>query len=114
MERSPEARKLLHQLDTELAAASKRSGRSLVWTPQDRAVLGLIADTVNRRLDLVAAFDAAEDVKHRVRLSAEIRLLDGSLARLLNQVHTDVPAPESQTTIKARRAAMRRWHPDAS
>jgi hypothetical protein len=50
----------------------------------------------------------------RVKLSAELRLLEGSLARLLKQVKTDVPAPESQVTIQARRAAMKRWHPDAT
>jgi hypothetical protein len=87
----------------------------LVWTPQDRAVLELIADTVDRRVDLAAEYaDAEYDTLRRVKLSAELRLLEGSLARLLKQVHTDVPAPESQVTIKARHAAMKRWHPDAT
>ena len=50
----------------------------------------------------------------RVKLSAELRLLEGSLARLLKQVKTDVPAPKSQVTIKARHAEMKRWHPDGT
>jgi len=36
-------------------------------------------------------------------------LLEGSLARLLRLVKTDVPAPETQTTIKARHAVTQRW-----
>jgi hypothetical protein len=45
-----------------------------------------------------------------VKLSAELRLLEGSLARLLKLVKTDVPGPEPQTTIRARHAVMQRWN----
>ena len=79
-----------------------RIGLVEAWSgrPQDRAVLELIADTVDRRVDLAAECAAAEDPTRRVKLSAELRLLEGSLARLLRMVSTDVPTPESQTTIK--------------
>ena len=100
MRHSSDARHLLRELDAELLAVSNRTGRSLVWTPQDRAVFELIADTVDRRVDLAAEYAAAEDTTRRVKLSAELRLLEGSLARLLRMVSTDVPTPESQTTIK--------------
>ena len=76
-----------------------RIGLVEAWSgrPQDRAVLELIADTVDRRVDLAAECAAAEDTTRRVKLSAELRLLEGSLARLLRMVSTDVPTPESQT-----------------
>jgi hypothetical protein len=112
VEQSSEARKVLRELDAELASASKRAGKTLVWTAADRALLTLIASNIDRRVDLAALYSAAEDVKSRVKLSAELRLLEGSLARLLKMVRTDVPEPESQVTIQARRAAMRRWHPE--
>lgn len=105
---------MLRELNKELCAAGETAGRSLVWTAQDRAVLGLIADQTDRRTELLAEYAADEDVMRRVKLSAELRLLEGSLARLIKLVKTDVPAPESQVTIQARRAAMKRWHPDAT
>ena len=59
MRHSSDARHLLRELDAELLAVSNRTGRSLVWTPQDRAVLELIADTVDRRVDLAPLCAAA-------------------------------------------------------
>jgi len=83
--------------------------------PQDRAVLELIADTVDRRVDLAAEYAAAEDTTRRVKLSAELRLLEGSLARLLRMVSTDVPAPESQKARGTRTdRPARRWRPGSS
>ena len=114
MRHSPEARRLLRELDAELASAAEHAGRNLIWTPQDKAVLEMIADQTDRRVELAGEYAVAEDTSKRVKLSAELRLLEGSLARLLKQVKTDLPAPESQVTIAARRAAMRRWHPDAT
>jgi hypothetical protein len=108
-DRSSEARKVLRELDAELAAASAGVGTNLVWTAADRQLLSLIGDSIDRHVDLAAHYAAADDVKSRVKLSAEMRLLEGSLARLLRQVHTDIPKNESQTTLKARRAARARW-----
>lgn len=108
-DRSSEAQKVLRELDAELAAASQSAGTTLVWTAADHELLSLIADSIDRHTDRAALYDKADDVKSRVRLSAEMRLFEGSLARLLKQVHTAIPAPESQTTIKARRAARARW-----
>lgn len=108
-ERSPEARKVLRELNDELAASSERLGRTLSWTAAERAVLDAVAANVDRRADLTRAYDAADEAKVRVKLSAELRLLEGALARLLREVSTDVPSPESRTTIKARHAANTRW-----
>ena len=82
VERSVEALNVLRDLDSELAAVSERTGRSLVWTSADKALLSLIADTVDRKVDLTVLYDATPDITPRVKLSAEIRLLEGSLARL--------------------------------
>ena len=107
-----EARRLRRELDKELADAGARSGRTLTWTAQDRENLALIASTIDRKCELGRDYAAAEDAKDRVRLSAEIRLLENSVSRMLRQIRTDTPAPESQRTIMARAAARRRWHPD--
>lgn len=112
MKHSRQARKVLRELDAELAASSERTGTTLVWTAADRVILAAIAANIDRRADLSAEYESCTEPKIRVKLSAELRLLEGALARLLREVHTDAPTPESQTTIKARRAANARWHPD--
>jgi len=43
-----------------------------------------------------------------------VRLLEGLAARLVRLVKPDLALPESMTTVKARRAARRRWDRDAS
>jgi len=78
MARSVEARKVLRELDSELAAASERTGTNLVWTAADRELLSLIGDSIDRHADLAAHYANADEVKVRVKLSAEMRLLEGS------------------------------------
>ena len=109
-----EARRVRRELDKELAETGVRSGRSLVWTAADREVLALIASAIDRKCDLQRDYSAAEDAKTRVKISAELRRIEAAVARLLKQVHTETPAPESQRTIQARAAVMRRWHPNAA
>lgn len=48
-------------------------------------------------------------MKVQIKLSAELRLLEQSAARLLKQIKTDLPEPESSTTRRARSAANSRW-----
>jgi len=107
--RSAEARRVLADLDTELVASSARCGQTLVWTAADREVLRLIATNIDRKCALQRAYDKAKDVKTRVMLSAELRLLEQALARLLRSIDTSEPAAPSLTTIKARRAVRARW-----
>lgn len=111
--RSAEARRIRRELDKELAAAAARSGSPLVWTAQDRVVLDMITSTVDRKCDLERFYAEAEEAKARVKLAAEIRLCEAHLARLVKQVRTDIPQPESLRAIKARRAAQARWARDA-
>jgi GAF domain-containing protein len=110
MARSAEARKLLRHFDSELAAASARRGDTLVFTPQERAVLDLIGAQIDRKCDLKRLYAEADEAKTLVKLSAELRLLESSVARLLRQVNVDMPAPSSIRTQKAQRAAHARWN----
>lgn len=117
MGRSAESRKLLRQLNSELAAAGQRSGRDLTWSAQERALLDLIADQTDRKAQLYAEYECAGDAKARVKLSAELRLLEGSISRLLKGISTDVPSGprryESQASRRAQHAALARWGRDA-
>ncbi|MFE3280958.1 hypothetical protein [Nocardia sp. NPDC059239] len=112
MRHSAEARKMLRALDAELASASERRGEPLEWTERDRAVLELIAGNIDRKTDLSARYHDAEDTKTRVKLSAELRLLEAALARLLRQIETEPPVI-SQRSAKARAAAHARWNRSA-
>jgi len=113
MAHSEAARKLRRELDKELAANAAHAGEELVWTASERAILERVSATIDHISDLSRDYAAADDAKLRMKLSGEIRLLDGLLTRLLKQVRTDVPQPESLRTIKARRAAQVRWERDA-
>jgi hypothetical protein len=81
MRHTPDARKLLRALDAELAASSQRLGGTVEWPNQDRAVLELIACQIDRKVDLSTRYEEAEDTKTRLKLSAELRLLEAALAR---------------------------------
>jgi hypothetical protein len=109
MARSSEARKIRRDLDKELAAAGLQSGQNLVWSAQEEVVLGLISDEIDRKETLLEAWREATDPKVQVKLSAEARLLEQSIARLLKLIKIDLPARDSNKTVKARRAANVRW-----
>jgi hypothetical protein len=106
-----EAQALLAELDAELAENSAERGLldPLVWSAAERAARESIARTVDRQQDLWARYHASDDDKTRVQISGELRLLEASLSRLLKAVPTDLPAPVSIRTQKARRAADSRW-----
>ena len=112
MARSSEARKILRDLDKELDSAAQRSGQNFVWGAQERAVLGLIGDEIDRKEALLEAWRESTDPKVQCKLSAEARLLEQSIARLLKLIKTDLPARPSNKTMMARRAANARWDRD--
>ena len=105
----PEARKVLRELHKELESASNRAHKELEFSAAERAVLELIAANLDRISDLRTHYEEATEVKVRVKLSTELRLLEQAVARLLKQVRTDLPPAESKTTIAARRAVNTRW-----
>ncbi|WP_239655211.1 hypothetical protein [Mycobacterium riyadhense] len=103
---------MLRDLQKELESASKRSRKKLEFSAAERAVLDLISADFDRISDLRAAYARAVeagDVRALIKLSTEMRLLEQSAARLLKQIKTDLPAAESGTTKRARRAADVRW-----
>jgi hypothetical protein len=103
-----EALVVLAALDAELAENSVELGETLAWSAAENTVRELIADTIDRRTELLGLYqDAAGALK--VRLSAELRLLEQSVARLLKQVKTDLPKPVSRKSQKAAQAARVRW-----
>lgn len=108
MKHTPETRKLLRSLDAELAEKARELGVPLHWTERERAVLSLVAANSDRICDLSARYEEAQDVKVRLKLSAELRLLEAALARLLKQLNTEA-VQQSPRSVKARRAANVRW-----
>jgi hypothetical protein len=115
MARSAESRKLLRQLNRELAATAERTSRELVWSAQELAVLELICDQIDRKVELYGLYRDAEDAAAKTKLSAEVRLLENSISRLLKGVSTDVPTVpryESQASRRAQHAALQRWAGD--
>lgn len=105
----PAALRVIGELEDELAASGARAGQELCWDAADRALLDLIAAALDRGTDLAADYQLAEDAKSRMKLSAELRLTEQAIARMLKQVKTDVPQPMSITSMKAQRAARARW-----
>jgi hypothetical protein len=71
----------------------------------------MLACTVDPRADVVAAYEAVDrdDAKNLVRLSAELRMLDAAVARMLKSLKVEVPQPMSPTSLKAQRAVRARW-----
>lgn len=109
MAQSAEARKVLRALNAEQRAARERTGLDIVWTAAEDAILGQIATILDRKSELSELYEKARSVPNKVKLSAEIRLLEQAAARLVKQVNPDIPEAESPRTRRARRAAHARW-----
>ncbi len=112
--RSAESSALLAELDGELADASDRLGQKLTWSAQERAILGQLSSLLDRKAELLGLYANAPTANLKLKFSAEVRLLEQAVARLVRMVKTDLAPAESLTTVKARRAARRRWDRDAS
>lgn len=109
-ERSPDAVAVLRSLDEQLALVGQERGESLEWSPQERFQLDLLAAEIDRTVDLAAMYDACgDDVKLRIKLSAELRLLRQSTARMIAAIKTELPERPTPTTRKAQRAANAHW-----
>jgi hypothetical protein len=107
--KSAAARQLLRALDEELGSASRSTGRELVWSAAEEQVRELLADSVDRRVELNGRYKSVEMVSLKLKIAAEIRLLDASITRLLAQLSTEVPEPMSITSQKAQKASRARW-----
>lgn len=109
MTRSAEARRVVRELEKELESASERANQKLLFSATERATLDLICANLDRISDLNADYLEATEVKVRIKLSTEMRLLEASVARMLKGFKTDLPPAETQKTRSARRAADIRW-----
>ena len=106
---SAAAKRLLSALDNEPAETGLHRGQQLSWTTKESEMREILAKTVDRRARVEKLCAAATDGKLIVKLSTELRQLDNTVTKLLKEIRTDVPEPESLTTIKARRAVNTRW-----
>jgi len=106
---SGDSERIVAALNAELAAAAKEAGHELVWSTAEADIIGMIAAAVDRRVELSVAYAACDNVNTKLKLATELRLLEQSIGRLYRQVSTDVPAPQSATSMKASRAARSRW-----
>ena len=113
-----EALALLAALNAEAAENAEARGEPALadgeddWSAAERTILEMIADSVDRKVELAGLYGAAEDVGLKVKLSGELRLLEANVARLLKQINTDLPPEPSLTSQKASDAAKRRWDRD--
>jgi hypothetical protein len=64
---------------------------------------------VDRGADVAARYERTRETKVRIKVGAELRQLDKSIMLLVKNIRTEMPAPESLVTVKARRAAQARW-----
>jgi len=106
------AQALIAALDEELASAAKATGQDLVWSCQEQDLIGMLADAVDRRVELSKQYAQLRDRKDlglRIKLAGELRLLEGSISRLHRQITVEVPQPKSIMSIKASRAANAHW-----
>lgn len=108
--RTAQAQAVLDALDAELAANAEQMGQPLEWSAAERSVLDLIGDTIDRRTDLQARYSTCDDGSTRLKLAAELRLMEASLTRLLKQIKTELPAAPSLRSRKASDAAKARWN----
>ena len=68
----------------------------MAWSAQDRELLALIASAIDRKCDLQRDYAQAVKATLRVKISAELRLTESHLERLLKGVKTDVLQPMSR------------------
>lgn len=103
---------MLTSVRAELAENAEFHGEDLAFSAAEEAVLELVADAVDRKVDLAAQYAACDDAMLQLKLAVEIRLTESSVAKLLKQIRTDVPAaqgPQSHVSRKASHAAKARW-----
>jgi hypothetical protein len=97
-------------LDKQLEMAAVRQGVKLHWSAQEQVVLAQISSVLDRKSELWGLYGDVSDTKTKLKLSAELRLLEQAAARLVREIKSDVPnARVSLRSSKAQRAANVRW-----
>ncbi|SPM34776.1 hypothetical protein RMCFA_4575, partial [Mycobacterium rhizamassiliense] len=106
---------VLRSLDEQLALVGQEHGEALEWSPQERFQVDLLAAETDRTVDLAAMYDACgDDVKLRVKLSAELRLLRQSTARMIREIKTELPERPTPTALRIKGAGRQRTSPFGS
>jgi hypothetical protein len=104
-----EALAFLAELDAELAEKATALGSELVWSAAERVNRESAACVIDRLVQLTSASAACDDDKAWLKFSAERRLLEMSLLRLVKALSTDLPVQPSIRSRKAAKAAEARW-----
>jgi hypothetical protein len=107
-----EAPKLRKQLDDQLATLNRQTGRNQVWAATELAVLDMIVSQTDRKVELEKLYESTDDASEKVKISAEVRLLDAATERMLRKLNEAMPKPQatgSRRSEKARAAANSRW-----
>ena len=90
MAKSPEAKKIRRELDKELQSVAQERGHTLVWSAQENAIIDLICDEIDRKMEIFELYEAATDAKVKVKLSTGIFSGvvpgDGSLLRAFARI----------------------------
>lgn len=107
--RSKEALAIAQELRKELASTAKRTGKNLVFSAAEEAIMEQIQNAFDRLAVLQSDWDDCADSKVRARLASEMRLTESHIERLLRRIKTDVPAPRSATSARAAAAVKSRW-----
>jgi hypothetical protein len=99
----------LAELDAELAEKAAELGSELVWSAAERVNRESAACIIDRIVELSSRLDASDDDRAWLKFSAERRLLEMSLLRLVKALSTDLPVQPSIRSRKAAKAAEARW-----
>lgn len=103
---------MLRELRKELSEASVERGESLQFSATEETILAQICTILDRKAEFLVAFEDVEEIKVRLKISAEVRLLEQAAARLVKDIKTEIQPAPSLTTSKASRAARTRWDRD--
>ena len=106
---TPQAQAVLDAFNEALEETAKDQYTELDWTVSESVTLELIANTIDRRVEFEKLYAAESDPEVAVKLSCEIRQLDGAVVRMLKGINPEPPAPMNQTQLKNQRAARTRW-----
>lgn len=111
--RSSAARKIKRELDVQLKAVAAATNRQLVWSPIKSTLIEQVLDSLDRKAALQEDWAAADNADARLRISAEIRLLEAHAERVLRRIVIEAPAapsaPRRNVSQKAQAAANARW-----
>ena len=74
-----------------------------------KGVLRLISANFDRISDLRADYEACTEAKFEGEVVDRAEAVGDGGGQVLKQIKTDMPAPDSKKTVRARRAANARW-----